>query len=87
MRATIEEYLPATACALAPILCYFVVRPYAEIGIHDDWSYVKTAQVLAETGQMVYNGWAAVILGWQAYFGALIIKLFGFSFTLFDSAR
>jgi hypothetical protein len=77
----VKNYLPAIACASVPILCYFLTGPYAEIGIRDDWSYIKTAQVLAQTGHIVYNGWGSPILGWHAYFGALIIKLFGFSFT------
>jgi hypothetical protein len=82
MRAKVKAYLPALLCALMPILCYWIVRPYAEMGIDDDWSYVKSAQVLAQTGHIVYNGWAAPMLGWQLYFGALLVKLFGFSFTI-----
>lgn len=69
------------ACALAPVLCYLVIQPFAEIGIIDDWSYIKSAQVLAQTGHIVYNGWATAMLGWQLYIGALFIKIFGFSFT------
>jgi hypothetical protein len=61
--------------------CYLLIRPYAEIGIDDDWSYIKTAQVLAQTGHIAYNGWATAMLGWQLYFGAFFVKLFGFSFT------
>jgi hypothetical protein len=49
--------------------------------MNDDWSYVQSARVLAQTGHIVYNGWAAPILGWQLYLGALFIKLFGPSFT------
>lgn len=81
MRAAVKNHLPAIACAATLVVCYFVIRPYAEIGINDDWSYIKTTQVLAQTGRIVYNGWASPILGWQIYFGALFIKLFGFSFT------
>jgi len=81
LRTTARNYLPAIAASTALILCYFVTRPYAEIGIYDDWSYIKTAQVLAQTGHIAYNGWGSPMLGWQAYFGALFIKLFGFSFT------
>ncbi len=47
----------------------------------DDWSYIKSAQVLAATGHIVYNGWATAMLGSQLYLGALFIKLFGSSFT------
>src|ERR1700691_1184589 len=82
LRAMVKKYLPAMACALTPILCYFVIRPFAEIGMIDDWSYVKTVQVLAQTGHIVYNGWATAMLGWQLYFGALFVRIFGFSFTV-----
>src|ERR1700733_11976418 len=81
LRATGKNYLQAAACALTPLLCYFVVRPFAEIGILDDWSYIKTVQVLAQTGHIVYNGWATAMLGWQLYLGALFVKVVGFSFT------
>jgi Dolichyl-phosphate-mannose-protein mannosyltransferase len=63
-----------------------VTRPFASIGINDDWSYIWTARVLAETGHLVYNGWAAMTLGWLAYLGAAFIKLFGFSFTVVRSS-
>jgi hypothetical protein len=77
----LKRYLPAIACAVAPLFCYLLIRPYAEMGIGDDWSYIKSAQVLAQTGHIVYNGWATAMLGWQLYVGALFIKLFGLSFT------
>jgi hypothetical protein len=51
------------------------------MGFVDDWSYVKTALVFAQTGHIVYNGWATAMLGWAIPWGALFIKLFGFSFT------
>lgn len=66
---------------MLPLLCYVVIRPYGEIGIDDEWSYVKMAQVFAQTGHIVYNGWPTAMLGWQLYLGAAFIKLFGFSFT------
>lgn len=81
MRTKLKTYLPALLCALTPVLCYLIVHPYAEVGIDDDWSYIRTAQVLAQTGHIVYNGWATAMLGWQLYVGAFFVKLFGFSFT------
>ncbi len=51
------------------------------MGHNDDFSYIWSAKVLAETGRVTYNGWATAMLGWQLYLGALFIKLFGFSFT------
>jgi hypothetical protein len=56
--------------------------PRAEMGLHDDWSYIYSAKQLADTGHVVYNGWATAMLGWQLYLGALFLKLFGWSFTV-----
>jgi hypothetical protein len=47
----------------------------------DDWSYVWSARIFANTGHFIYDGYTTPILGWQLYLGALFIKLFGFSFT------
>jgi hypothetical protein len=71
----------AWLCALLMIVCVVVAYPVAEIGFIDDWSYVRTAQLYAQTGHMVYNGWSTAMLGWQILWGALFIKLLGFSFT------
>ncbi|HMH16053.1 MAG TPA: hypothetical protein VK578_23350 [Edaphobacter sp.] len=73
--------LPAIACALILPLCALAIRPVVEMGVMDDWSYIRTAQALAHTGHIVYNGWSASIIGWQLYLGALFARLFGFSFT------
>ncbi len=81
MRKLLKIYLPAVACALTLILCYFAVRPYAEMGIADDWVYTRDALNVALTGHISYSGGETPMLGWQLYFGALFIKLFGFSFT------
>ena len=51
------------------------------MGICDDGPYILMAHTLATTGHIVYNGWGAPMIGWQLYFGAAFIKLFGFSFT------
>ncbi len=67
-------------CVLIFLACFWLAWPVANMGFLDDWSYIKTAEVFAQTGQMVYNGWASPILGWMIPWGALFIKLFGFSF-------
>lgn len=48
----------------------------------DDFSYTKSALDFAHTGHFIYNGWAVEILGWMVPWGALFIKLFGFSFNV-----
>jgi hypothetical protein len=73
--------IPALFCALAVLLCELISRPYANMGVCDDWPYILMAQKLASTGQFVYSAWAQPIIGWQLYYGAAFIKLFGLSFT------
>ncbi len=82
MRRTISSRLPAIACALSLLVCLALVRPWLDMGTNDDPSYTRTAQLLAQTGHIVYNGWSAPILGWQLFLAAAFIKLFGFSFTV-----
>jgi hypothetical protein len=76
-----SEALPAWGCAAATAVAFFLAWPFAELPFNDDWSYAFTARHLAQTGHLTYNGWAAPAIIPQAYWGALIIKIFGFSFT------
>ena len=68
-------------CALIFTACFLAAWPIAEMGFNDDWSYIKSAQVFAQTGHLVYSGWAMAMLGWQVLWGALFVRLFGLSFT------
>ena len=74
--------LPALACAFSLLLCLCIAKPWVGMGTNDDPSYARSAELLAQTGHVVYNGWSAPILGWQLFLGALFIKLFGFSFDV-----
>ncbi|HEX4154532.1 MAG TPA: hypothetical protein VHY48_02855 [Acidobacteriaceae bacterium] len=71
----------ALLCLFLLVLCLLAVWPVAEVGITDDWSYIRTAQLFAHTGHFIYNGWATAILGWQVVWGALFAYLFGPTFT------
>jgi hypothetical protein len=64
-------------CALITLACFLAAQPYVSIGMSDDFSYVKTAWVFAQTGHFVYNGWATAMLGWQILWAAPFIKLLG----------
>jgi hypothetical protein len=72
---------PAIFCALILAFCTLASYPFVEMGQCDDFAYVRSAKTLAETGHIIYYGWASAMLGWQLALGALFIKLFGFSFT------
>lgn len=67
-------------CAGIVIAAIALTVPIAECGVNDDWSYTKTVLDLTQTGRLLYNGWGGAMLGAQAYWGALFVKLFGFSF-------
>ena len=84
MRTTTKTVLlhPALLCSALLILCLAIAHPIAETGMNDDPSFMWSARVAAQTGHIVYNGWATPILTWMLYLGALFIKLFGFSFTI-----
>jgi hypothetical protein len=69
-------------CALIVAACLWATYPVVQMGVGDDWSYIKTAQLFAHTGHFFYDGWTVEILGWQVVWSALFIKLFGFSFTV-----
>ncbi len=69
-------------CALALLICELLSRPYANMGVCDDWPYILMTRSLARTGHVVYNGWAAPMLVWQLYLGAGFIKVFGYSLTI-----
>ena len=71
----------AVGCAALFLACLLVARPWSPTPIVDDWSYLKSAEVLARTGHVVYNGWATAMLGWQLYAGAAMVRLFGPSFA------
>ncbi len=79
-RMTKTQIWSPIFCALAVCASVLSARPHLEMGVNDDWSYIWIARTLAVTGHVVYNGWAAPMLGWQLYLGAFFIKLFGFSF-------
>lgn len=71
----------AFAAALI-VIAALVAWPFSGTTLGDDFSYVKTALDFANTGHLHYNGWASMMLGWQAVWGALFIKVFGFSFNV-----
>src|SRR5271170_1658011 len=58
-----------------------IIWPSANIGYGDDTAYAHVALMLVRAGHLVYNGWEAAFLVLHAYWGALFIRLFGFSFV------
>jgi hypothetical protein len=69
-------------CVLVFLACYAAAWPVAQMGFVDDWSYASMVRIYAETGHFAYNGWTNAMLGWMIPWGALFVKLFGFSFMV-----
>jgi hypothetical protein len=60
-RSLYKFRAPALLCAIAVVLCELIARPFAEMGIADDFSYIRTTQKLAETAHL-YRGTGPVFL-------------------------
>ncbi len=71
----------ACLCGVIVAAAFLIVNPFAEMPFDDDWSYAFTVRQLLSTGHIIYNGWSAPIILFQAYWGATFCKVFGFSFT------
>jgi hypothetical protein len=77
-RDRLYQILSALAVALAVLAC----RPFVEAGFDDDWGYAYITRNLARTGHFSYGGFTVATLLFQAYWGSLLVRLFGFSFQL-----
>ncbi len=82
MRPLSQDARNSLYCACAILLCFLLCAPWVDLPYGDEVSYTRTAWDLARTGKFVYNGWAAAMLGAQAYWGAVFIACFGFSFNV-----
>jgi hypothetical protein len=82
MRA-LANYLksPLLFCFLLVPVLFVICNPFFEMGVNDDWQYVGLARALAETGRIQIDGWTRAIALPQMIWGALAIKIAGFSFV------
>lgn len=73
-------------CAAIVVACVVATGLVSEMGVDDDWQYAYIAQTFAASGHLVYTGlmgpMVGPMVGLQAVWAALLIKLFGFSFTI-----
>ena len=69
-------------CVVLVVGSVLATVPFLEMGVNDDWSYTWVARSLAVSGHFTYNAWIGAMIGVQAWWASLLIRLFGFSFTL-----
>jgi 4-amino-4-deoxy-L-arabinose transferase-like glycosyltransferase len=67
-------------CVVAVAFATLLAWPVGEIPYGDDFAYSHVALQLARTGHFSYNGWETNVLLLHSLWGALFIRLFGFSF-------
>jgi hypothetical protein len=69
-------------CGLVVLVFILLSYPISNQAYWDDFDSTMTALNFARTGHVMFNGWLAPTQGWEIVWGALFIKLFGFSFTV-----
>ncbi len=68
--------------AFSYLILIIVVNPLGEFPINDDWAYARSVLFLVEDGEFHLLDWGAMTLVSQVAWGALWVKLFGFSFDV-----
>src|SRR6266516_1458975 len=70
---------PLFALALSMVALAVFIPSFGDFPINDDWLYAQTVLGLSERGQLSLPAWGASSFVLQAYWGALFVKLLGFS--------
>ncbi len=68
------------------ITAVFLVKPFGDFPLNDDWCYAKSVRVFLQTGEIDIGFWAAATLATQIIWGAIWTKLFGFSFVVLHAS-
>lgn len=64
------------------LLIEWLVNPIGAFPLNDDWAYAQNVYFLVEEGRFDFSDWMAMTLILQVLWGALVCKIFGFSFTV-----
>ncbi len=62
-------------------LTILFVNPLRETAVYDDWSYALPVEHLLKTGSYQPHDWVEASMPFQAYWGGLFARVFGYSFT------
>jgi len=67
-------------CVVTYLAAIVVIWPVVELATDDDFAYSRMALNFLRTGHFVFNGWETTMVGLQVIWGALFIRLFGYSY-------
>ena len=67
--------------AFGYLVLIIVINPLGDFPINDDWAYARSVLLLVEGGEFRLLDWGAMTLISQVAWGAIWVKLFGFSNT------
>jgi hypothetical protein len=65
--------------AFAIVAFVLVAGGWNDVPMNDDFSYGLATEALARTGHITYNGWGTPLMLPQMAVGALLVRVFGFS--------
>lgn len=80
--ARLSDRAIALALGVAAVLLLLLLGAWNDVPMNDDFSYARTTEAMAKQGSIVFNGWGTPLMLPQMLLGALLIKLFGFSWAL-----
>ena len=75
----LKGHLLAVAAAVAVVAA---IGPGGDFPLSDDWSYAHSARTLCESGRLDILPWTGASMVLQAWYGAALCRIFGFSFEV-----
>ncbi len=80
-RTTITTLATIAAMIAAAAAIAAIIGLRGDFPLSDDWAYAYAARGLCEQGELHFLPWTGASLIFQVWYGALLCKIFGFSFT------
>jgi hypothetical protein len=80
LNTSFIKFFAPLATSVIVLAALLASSPWGNTPFQDDFSFSWMAKTIAETGRLAFNGWSEPTVGIQAFQGALVIKLFGWSY-------
>ncbi|MDI1354379.1 MAG: glycosyltransferase family 39 protein [bacterium] len=82
MRSLLIKYNYLLFLVILFFIAELLVRPFGNFPLNDDWSYAKSVLILVNDARLDIGYWPAMTLATHIVWGALFVKVFGFSFLV-----